>query len=400
MLLMTSTFICIKWSGENDQVTKTRYDYVVIGGGFYGCCLALFLRSISKRVLLVEADAILMNHASRVNQARIHTGFHYPRSALTAVKSMVLHRRFERDFPDAVVKNFQMLYAVARNHSKVPAHRFYRMFRDMGAPIRLADAKQASLFDSRGVEGVFACDEAAFDYSILRRELWERLVQSEVEIRLGTSVISIAERDDDVVSGLSDGDEVTACYVFNVTYSGINKILKFANLPRASLKHELTELALVEPPEQMEGLGVTVMDGPFFSCMPYPSEQLHSLSHVRYTPHQSWTDNASPMGKAFDEVSFCPETRFRHMIADARRFLPIIAEAQYVRSLFSVKTVLLKNELDDGRPILYQRLPQNSRIISILGAKIDNVYDLFELVKISIPELLHASDILVTGRHQ
>ena len=62
----------------------TTYDYVVIGGGFYGCCLALYLRSISARVLVVEAGPRLMDRASRVNQARVHTGFHYPRSAATA----------------------------------------------------------------------------------------------------------------------------------------------------------------------------------------------------------------------------------------------------------------------------------------------------------------------------
>ena len=62
---------------------KTEYDYLIVGGGFYGCCLALFLRSISDRVLLVEESGELMGRASRVNQARVHTGFHYPRSALT-----------------------------------------------------------------------------------------------------------------------------------------------------------------------------------------------------------------------------------------------------------------------------------------------------------------------------
>ena len=111
---------------------NTHYDYIIIGGGFYGCCLALYLRSISKRVLLVEAADRLMSRASRVNQARIHTGFHYPRSAITAVKSMLLHQQFLKDFPDAVVDDFQMLYAIARRRSKVSAKKFYRMFRDMG----------------------------------------------------------------------------------------------------------------------------------------------------------------------------------------------------------------------------------------------------------------------------
>ena len=106
---------------------RPAIDYLVIGGGFYGCSLALFLRSVSRRVVLVEAAGELLTRASRVNQARVHTGFHYPRSAMTAVKSMVLHRRFAADFPDAVDANFQMLYAIARRRSRISAKRFYRM---------------------------------------------------------------------------------------------------------------------------------------------------------------------------------------------------------------------------------------------------------------------------------
>ena len=64
-----------------------RFDHIIIGGGFYGCCLALFLRSISRKVLLIEAEDQLLSRASRVNQARVHTGFHYPRSAATASAS-------------------------------------------------------------------------------------------------------------------------------------------------------------------------------------------------------------------------------------------------------------------------------------------------------------------------
>ena len=379
-------------------IRDDRYDYLVIGGGFYGCCLALFLRSISARVLLVEAEDILMGRASRVNQARIHTGFHYPRPALTAAKPMVPHRRFISDFPDAVVADFQMLYAIARNRSKVPSLRFYRMFRDLGGSIREASAVQTALFDSRTVEGVFACQEAAFDYTVLQRQLMERLAHSGVEVLLGTRVTSLAENPGSVIAGLSDGQEIAARHAFNITYSQINDTLDLVGLPHASLKHELAEMALVEPPEQLASIGITLMDGPFFSCMPYPSEHLHSLTHVRYTPHESWVDGHPGARQPFDPARLRPETHVRHMILDGSRFLPSLLEAKYVKSLYEVKTILQKNEHDDGRPILYQRLPPESRIVSILGAKIDNIYDLFDLVQQTIPELATASDDLVIGR--
>jgi glycine/D-amino acid oxidase-like deaminating enzyme len=365
----------------------TDYDYVIIGGGFYGCCLALFLRSISRRVLLVEASGELMSRASRVNQARVHTGFHYPRSAATAVKSMVLHRRFLADFPEAVVDTFQMVYAVPRRRSKVTAKRFYRMFRDMGAPIAPALPNQRALFNPDMIEDVFACFEVAFDHAILARLMAERLARAGIEVRLGTALEGLEEQGLRVTARLSDGSEATARYAFNITYAQVNAVLAKAGLPPAQLKQEIAELALVEPPEELRALGVTVMDGPFFSCMPYPAERLHSLTHVRYTPHESWTD-APGVRDPYTHFASAPrETRFAFMQRDAQRFLPCLASAQYRRSIYEVKTVLIKNEGDDGRPILYHRKPAGSRVISVLGGKIDNIYDLFEAVKDTAPEL-------------
>jgi glycine/D-amino acid oxidase-like deaminating enzyme len=360
----------------------SRCDYLVVGGGFYGCCLALFLRSISERVTLVEAGPRLMERASRVNQARVHTGFHYPRNVLTAAKSLVLHSRFAADFPDAVIDDFQMLYAIARHRSRVGAKRFLRMFTEMGAPIVPASRSQSALFEPAMVEAVFACKEYAFDFSVLRDHLARRLDSSGVDLRLGTSVIRLEEKaDSELIATLSAGEPIRAGFGFNVTYAQTNQILRTAGLPEASLKHELTEIALVSPPEELRGYGITVMDGPFFSTMPFPSENLYSLTHVRYTPHRSWTDQTSSESAYEILRSSKPESRFPYMIQDARRFVPSLGGMEWVRSMYEVKTLLVKNESDDGRPILYHRRPSDSRLVSVMGGKIDNIYDLFDLVK-------------------
>ena len=376
---------------------QTRYDYIVIGGGFYGCCLALYLRSISRRVLVVEAGPALMTRASRVNQARVHTGFHYPRSAATAVKSMLLHRRFLQDFPEAVVDDFQMLYAIARHRSKITAKKFHRMFRDMGAPIASARPNNRALFDPNFVEDVFECHEVAFDHAILARQMAERLARADIEVRLATRAEMLQDLSGQVVIGLSDGSEITAGYAFNVTYSQINTVLARADLPLAALKHEIAELALIEPPAGLDKTGITVMDGPFFSCMPYPSEGLYSLTHVRYTPHESWADDPAARDPYAHFAATDPQSRYAFMLRDAQRYLPCLSEARYQRSIYDVKTVLIKNETDDGRPILYHQKPAHSRVVSILGGKIDNIYDLFEAVKDTAPEFSRLEGGFVFG---
>jgi hypothetical protein len=137
-------------------------------------------------------------------------------------------------------------------------------------------------------------------------------------------------------------------------------------------------MALIEAPPSLAGLGVTVMDGPFFSCMPFPPRRLHTLSHVRYTPHGHWYDGLpgephTPAYGVFDGAD--RRTAFPHMIRDAARYLPALAGCRYRDSLWEVKTVLPRSETDDSRPILFRPDHGIPNYHVVMGGKIDNVYD-------------------------
>jgi hypothetical protein len=67
------------------------------------------------------------------------------------------------------------------------------------------------------------------------------------------------------------------------------------------------------------------------------------------------------------------------MIRDAQRYLPRIAAARYVESLWEVKTILPQSDANDSRPILYHRDTASPRVTVILGAKIDNIYDVCDV---------------------
>jgi glycine/D-amino acid oxidase-like deaminating enzyme len=359
----------------------TDYDVVIVGGGFFGCSLALHLSSITDRVLVLEGGERLLERASRVNQARIHTGFHYPRSFATALRSRILQEKFVRDFRHAVVDDFDMIYAIAARRSKVSASRFAHTFASLDAPFSPAPPNMRALFDPKLIEAVFRCREFAFDWTALRDGLLSRLDKHCVPVWTGQQVRRVRSEPGRAVVELENGREITAGSVFNVTYANINHLLLRSGLRPMALKHELAEVALAVPSPELEGAGVTVIDGPFFSTMPYPSEKLFSFTHVRYTPHYSWMDeNRSP----YEVAEQLPrQTRWRHMVQDARRYLPCAAEFDHRGSLFEVKTVMVKNERDDGRPILLCRHADAPRLVSVMGAKIDNIYDLLE----ALPQL-------------
>ena len=67
-----------------------------------------------------------------------------------------------------------------------------------------------------------------------------------------------------------------------------------------------------------------------------------------------------------------------HMVKDAQRYLPALAECRYIDSLWEVKTVLPRSEVDDSRPILYQAVQGAPGAVCVLGGKIDNIFDIRE----------------------
>ncbi len=357
-------------------------DAVVIGGGFFGCMTALRLRQEYRRVVVLERDDHLLGRASYHNQARVHNGYHYPRSLTTALRSRLNFPRFVEQFASCIERGFDQYYAVARQFSKVTATQFRNFFRRVGAPLGPVPAAVRRLFNDDLVEEVFLVQEYAFDAVRLRDLLRGWLAEAGVEVRLNTEVVRVRS-----VQGrlLLEGREPegpaewTAGEVFNCTYAQVNGVLAASGLPLIPLKQELTEMALVEVPEVLKKIGITLMCGPFFSVMPFPPRGLHSLSHVRYTPHDAWQEGARPHTGAYEEMARRPrETSFAWMVHDAARYVPVLKECRYRDSLWEVKTVLPRNEADDGRPILFRRHHGLPNLHCVLGAKIDNVYDLLD----------------------
>ncbi|RSV12303.1 FAD-binding oxidoreductase [Sphingomonas sp. ABOLF] len=354
---------------------------VVIGGGFYGANVAVYLkrqRGVTRTILL-ERDRRLLTRSSFVNQARVHRGYHYPRSFTTAYRSVVNAPRFEQDFGSAVFSEFTKLYALARRNSKVTPRQMERFCAEIGAPISPAPAHLKALFNTTLIEQVYLTIEHAFDADVLRQVMLERLQAAGVEVLTEHEVDAVDLTEDKVrirYHHAAGAGEIEAEVAFNCTYSRLQTVLG-AGYPPLGLKHEISEMVLIETPPELSSLGVTVMDGPFFSTMPFPARGLHTLSHVRYTPHAYWREEGTV--DPYDRLAgYHLESRADRMIRDSARYLPSLAKSRAHTSLFEVKTVLTRNEGDDGRPILLQRHDAQGRLFSILGGKIDNIYDILE----------------------
>ena len=275
---------------------------------------------------------------------------------------------------------------------KVTSKQFLKFFERIGAACIPSNGHIKSLTNPNLIDDCFSVTEYAFDSILLKNIMLKRISSTNATFHLNTQPISIKPYKNGLGvllynNNFNETHEIFANHVFNCTYTHLNHINHKFGTPFIPLKHELTEMCIVDVPEVLKKIGITVMCGPFFSLMPFPSLKMHSLSHVRYTPHDEWNDTAQSNYYNYkhyckDEINILYNSSWDYMQKDASRYIPILNDLKYKSSIWEIKTILPRSEADDSRPILF--LPNHglNGFHCILGGKIDNVYDVIEHIEL------------------
>ena len=108
------------------------YDKIILGAGLYGLYAAQKCGAAGQRVLVLERDPAPFMRATYINQARVHMGYHYPRSYSTAIKSAHYFERFCRDYGFCLHTEFDQVYATSAHFSWTNAAEFRQFCRAAG----------------------------------------------------------------------------------------------------------------------------------------------------------------------------------------------------------------------------------------------------------------------------
>ena len=74
-----------------------KFEIIIIGAGIYGLYAARECGKRGENIILLEKDTAAFRRATYINQARVHMGYHYPRSVATAAKSAHYFERFSNE---------------------------------------------------------------------------------------------------------------------------------------------------------------------------------------------------------------------------------------------------------------------------------------------------------------
>lgn len=372
-----------------------QYDKIIIGAGLYGMYAADFCAQRGQNVLVLEYDGAPFQRATYVNQARVHMGYHYPRSLTTALKSAGYFRRFVEDFGFCIYDEFDQVYATSDRFSWTNAGQFQTFCREAG--IRCEEVPASRYFMDGMCDGAFLTQEYTYDVKILRKYYLDRLeADDRVTLKLGVRIDRIIKQDKVFLIETEAGEEYEAPFVLNATYASVNQVIdRVEGLVKTpfAIKYELCEIILCRPSAGLQNVGITVMDGPFFSIMPFGKTGFHSLTAVTFTPHMTSYEerpvfdcqtgfekeggmcSKEQLGNC-NECPHKPDSAWPYMSHLADKYLKPEYGYAYEKSLYSMKPILKSSEVDDSRPTAAAVMSSDPTFISILSGKINTVYDL------------------------
>ncbi len=316
----------------------------VVGAGVFGCTAAIELVWAGHTVVLYERHGGILLGGSRANCARIHRGYHYPRSEPTARATLAAAGEVEATFAAAVSRAARHYYCVARD-SLVGGDEYLAFLDRLGLPYDMARPPPVR---ADTVELTIRAHEATIHIGRLRMLLSRRLEAAGVDLR----------------SHAAAGPDMRG---YDLTV-----LATYGRHAARPLQFEVTEVALVRLGHQFAEHSYVVLDGPFACLDPLPGTDTHMLYDVTHSVHHRNVGMAPEIPDHLVPLvdSGRHHTGYTHvdaMARTARRFLGV-GTPEYRGSLFTVRAVLPDVTDTDARPTLVER---DGNTVRVLSGKLD-----------------------------
>jgi len=362
------------------------YDRIILGAGMYGLYAAGKSIKMGYKTLIVDVDEEPFTRGSYINQARLHNGYHYPRSYSTASKSAHYFQRFYNDFKDCINDEFEQIYAVATDYSWTNGEQFQKFSDNLG--VICEEIKKDKYFNPNTIDKAFHTLEYSFDAMLLKKKLYNEADKG--IFIFGNNVTDITKNEKNEVFVITIGDKkYLTPYVLNATYAGTNQIHHILGYEKLDIKYELCEVILCNVSDNISSVGLTVMDGPFFSVMPFGKTGYHSITTVSRTPHETSYEKL-PVFKCqqfrrdctpeltcnCNNCDYSPKTAFMDMLQIAKKYLSTDIKIDYVKSLYTLKPIIKSSEIDDSRPTIIRKFSSKPDFYTVFSGKINTMYDL------------------------
>lgn len=335
----------------------------VIGGGFYGIMASLEAakKNHVKEVSIFEKNESLMQAAGKYNQARLHLGFHYPRSKETIFQSKSGFNLYQKRFPK-VTKSIEKNIYLIREDGLVSINDYLNIMRKNKINFENIDIKESAFkYKSNGINfKAIRVEERYIDIVKLNQSLFREIDEMGINVCLNKNVQNIDTHLGEII--FNDGFKEKFDLIINCSYT--NPFIGFSK-NKVPLKYEYCTLLLISS-DLIKNQAVTIMDGQFVSIYPWLSN-LHSVSSVKFTPSFQ-TENLIDLQNKLKNRKISENEKTNLLIENhMRSFFDL--EYTLVGSFSTIK-VKIKEDKDDQRLV---KTYSQGKCITVLQGKLDAV---------------------------
>ena len=328
----------------------------IIGGGIFGVTIANRLSKLHEVEIFEKNDDIL-KAASDVNQCRVHSGYHYPRSDTTVNEVLESQQDFINEYKNAIMVDTENYYCISRENSQTSADEYIKFCQRNNLEYTISTL---DIIDKDKIDLCLKVNENLFDHKKLKEICWQKFKSNNVKVNLNNKASEQI---------FKNYDQVIVC-----TYADTNELLNKFPKKQLKVQFEICEKIFVKLPKSFHKKSIVIMDGPFMSIDPVGKTDLFVIGDVVNTVLYSNIGTKPKLEKKFlgvlnrGIISNPPFTNFESFIDSATKFIPEASKAKHVGSSFCIKTVLSNMEETDERPTLVRKI--NDKIISVFSGKI------------------------------
>jgi hypothetical protein len=365
----------------------------IIGGGIFGSLASIKIASKfpSVAVHLYESSPDLLKLASRVNQARLHTGMHYPRDFNTAASAYADYEKFYSEFGDAL-KPIEQYYGIASKDTLTTPDDFLRLASLIKLPYK--EVNPNLFFKDKKVDLLIQVPESTIETDVLRKIIKQKIYENKnISVFYSSEILQIRNERE-----ITFNDEIhNYDNIISTTYASSIKFGEMLNIKLPKFHYQLCEVLFGES-KKLNNIGITLMDGKFWSTMPFGFSNLHTLTSVLYTPVLENSGGGllvcqnkhSKCGKGVTEdcndCIFRPKSINELIINDYSKYIKEKYFFKYKYSEFVLKTVLSSTKgTTEGRPSqIFSNDSNNNHIIfsGKIGSVVTTIEDLLARIEV------------------
>jgi len=353
----------------------------IIGGGWYGCHIALALSKLGHEVTIFEKNDDIFKGVSGNFGIRLHKGPHYPRSEATRESCRESFKQFCETYSDLVVQHEYSIYALGREDalghtSKVDVGTFRRVCHES------EECQELDLNASgyQGLDFAVKIDEPSIVVGArLRNDFRKKLAEAKIQVYCNLSIHELLNQGAQTIAITNDGALHSFDKIINTT--GYQSVIPSAIKQNFPIDMEVIyqpclALCYEDTTPLAKPISFIVMDGWFPCLMPYvdkrPFENKYILTHGNYTIMGSYDDQQKAYAVLNELTDDFVISKIKlNVEREMCRFWPSFSERFHYSGWKGTVLVKLKTQREFRSAVTFE---YNNVIYAIPG-KVSNIFN-------------------------